>query len=507
MTNRSILFALLCIAVLFGSSLTGSAISNSAEHSYMTRSIISSIERGVSNEEWVDGSINGTWGPDETTIQGTFHGSLTFGRTARIGTFSAEWSSIDNASSGTVHGRFWRKLLIGTSTTAEERPTLCVGTILAVSETKFTATLVGPHMPLTYIKGDHESSFLPPLPGPYGVGVTTLHLIDESRPELFTPDDPDDLREMMVQLWYPIDYDILTPRVDYMDAPTFAWLKDRSPVPLITIPDAAYLFVRPHGRFNVTLANDEPHYPILIFSPGYNGVYQIYTSLIENLASCGYIIASINHPYVSGITVFPDGREIYVSPDPPSDIGLRSVVEDAKFVLDTITEMNVSDPLLQGICDLSRVGMYGHSYGGAATALCCAEDERFQCGLTLDGVFYLDEMPQGITQPFLLQLADKRFNDANVQDMWNNYLHSDAYIVEIAGTTHSGFTDVGVLLNHLVPLIPPRLLGFGTIPPKRHVNITRSFEQVFFDVYLKNRPVEDLSALADLFDDVTFEVK
>jgi hypothetical protein len=56
-------------------------------------------------------------------------------------------------------------------------------------------------------------------------------------------------------------------------------------------------------------------------------------------------------------------------------------------------------------------------------------------------------------------------------------------------------------------LIPPKILGFGTIEPKRMVNITRIFELMFFEVYLKGRPVEDLINLGSEFEDVSFEYK
>jgi hypothetical protein len=150
--------------------------------------------------------------------------------------------------------------------------------------------------------------------------------------------------------------------------------------------------------------------------------------------------------------------------------------------------------------------MYGHSYGGASTSICCYEDERFLCGLTLDGVFYIDYIREGINKPFLMLIAENRFNDDNVKDMWNK-LNNDAYKVQINGSTHYAFTDVAVILKHLVPLISPNLLGFGVIEPKRHVNITRIFELIFFEVYLKNREVEDIINLGLIFNDVQIEYK
>jgi hypothetical protein len=93
---------------------------------------------------------------------------------------------------------------------------------------------------------------------------------------------------------------------------------------LITIPNNAYLFVRPHGRNETTIASRVVS-GWSLFSPGYDGVYQIYTSFIEDLVSHGFIVASINHPYVSGITVFPDGRTVGLA-DVPIDPVARSAV-------------------------------------------------------------------------------------------------------------------------------------------------------------------------------------
>ena len=108
-------------------------------------------------------------------------------------------------------------------------------------------------------------------------------------------------------------------------------------------------------------------------------MFQIYTSFIEDLVGHGFVVVSINHPYISGITVFPDGRTVGLASVPTDPVArsaffnmsLRTIVEDAKFVLDTITEMNATDPDFSGHFDLSQVGMYGHSFGGANTAVCC----------------------------------------------------------------------------------------------------------------------------------------
>jgi hypothetical protein len=381
-----------------------------------------------------------------------------------------------------------------------------------VNETQFSARLISLGAEIIDISGVHESSFLPRLTGAYGVGVKSMKLVDTSRLENFTA-DPTDVREMMLQIWYPTETNTEGTRTEYMDYHTFQWLKGRSPIPLITIPNNAYLFVRPHGRNQTTIATGL--FPLIVFSPGYDGVYQIYTSFIEDLVSHGFIVASINHPYVSGITVFPDGRTVGLADVPIDPVerseffnrSLRTIVEDAKYVLDTLTELNATDPEFSGHFDLSTVGMYGHSFGGANTAVCCYEDDRFDAGLTLDGVFYRQFIPGNITVPFLFMFAENRLiDDATIGYMWN-HTTSDTFLMSIAGSTHYAFTDVGVLLSHLLPMVPPRLLSFGSIAPKRMVNITRTYVTVFFEVTLKGEPLETLLNLSSEFHEVQLDYK
>jgi hypothetical protein len=90
--------------------------------------------------------------------------------------------------------------------------------------------------------------------------------------------------------------------------------------------------------------------------------------------------------------------------------------------------------------------------------------------------------------------------------LWN-HTTNDAFKMNILGSTHNAFTDVGVLLSHLVPLIPPRILLFGSIAPKRMVNITRTYVTVFFEVSLKGEPIETCLNLSSQFDEVQFDYK
>ena len=465
------------------------------------------------SNDWPDGNFQGVWDNRKDNTSGFIWGNLNQGRRPNRGTFSGQWNTTEGLETGTFHGIFYGIILIGKWDNQDTGETNRITGLLHLNETHFSASLISPKSGMIYISGLHEASFLPNLTGSYGVGVKSLHLIDINRPENFTT-DPNDTRQMMIQLWYPIEKTTTSGiKTDYMDYPSFQWLKNRSPVPLFTIPNNAYQFVRPHGHNQTNIAQGV--FPVVIFSPGYDGVYQIYTSFIEDLVSHGFVVASINHPYVSGITVFPDGRtvgpaEVPSDPEERSEffnMSLRIIVEDAKFVLDKITQMNATDPDFSGSFDLSKVGIYGHSFGGANTAVCCYEDERFRAGLTLDGVFYQQFIPGNIDVPVLFIFAEARLaDDSTIMYMWN-HTTNDTFKMNISGSTHYAFTDVGILLSHLVPLIPPKLLLFGSIAPKRMVNITRTYVTVFFEVYLKGEPIEKLLNLSSLFEEVQINYK
>jgi dienelactone hydrolase len=437
---------------------------------------------------------------------------LNQGRQATCGTFFGEWNSSTGNDAGIFRGHFFGFLAVVHWEISGTRRVIRSAGILRLNETHFTAQLYVPGEGKIDISCSHDASFLPKITGPYGIGVKSMQLVDVNRLEKFTI-DPVDVREIMLQIWYPIETSYEGTRTEYMDYPTFQWLKGRSPIPLVTIPNDAYRFVRPHGRNDVNIADGL--FPVVVFSPGYDGVYQIYTSFIEDLVSHGFVVASINHPYVSGITVFPDGHIIGLA-DVPTDpvaqseffnMSLRTIVEDAKFVLDILEEMNATDTEFSGHFDLSHIGMYGHSFGGANTAVCCFEDNRFHAGLTLDGVFYQQFIPGNITVPFLFMFAESRLvNDSTITYMWNHTTNNTCKMT-ILGSTHYGFTDVGVLLSHLVPLIPPKFLSFGTITPKRMVNITRTYVTVFFEVFLKGESIQTLLNLSSQFDEVVLDYK
>src|SRR5882672_11470224 len=108
-------------------------------------------------------------------------------------------------------------------------------------------------------------------------------------------------------------------------------------------------------------------------------VREVYAAQLEDLASRGYVIAAISHPYDGIVTLFPDGRKINYSdkrsPTTPSVEGEANLnqlewhASDIRFVLVELTRANLassSAPPFGGHIGLSHVGAFGHSLGGIA---------------------------------------------------------------------------------------------------------------------------------------------
>lgn len=134
---------------------------------------------------------------------------------------------------------------------------------------------------------------------------------------------------------------------------------------------------------------------------------------MEELASHGYIVVSIDHSYVSAGTVFPDGR---LAPahrlDHFTEDGLRPYLDewvaDARFILDKLSKINAADleDVFTNRLDLTKVGYFGHSFGGAAAAQTMSINSRFKAGINMDGYPFGNAHIRGVKQPFLHLQSD-----------------------------------------------------------------------------------------------------
>lgn len=269
---------------------------------------------------------------------------------------------------------------------------------------------------------DPLKSPLPPPTGPFPVGKVTVHWVDESRIEpLSRNHEP---RELMVDIWYPAEGSSAIP-AGYLDAAAYekAMGADGFQNFFREASEALKQGVQTHAFAAAPYARSAKQSSVLIFSPGGGMVREVYAAQFEDLASHGYVVAAIQHPYDAIVTLFPDGKQIAYSeqrwPKPPSLEGeanlnqLEWTANDIRFVLDELTRANLagSSAPFAGYLDLAHIGAFGHSFGGIAAAHACQLDRRFKACLNEDGVvakrpLFLDVRGWAMDQAFMLILHD-----------------------------------------------------------------------------------------------------
>ncbi|MBC7128610.1 MAG: hypothetical protein H5T45_02630 [Thermoplasmatales archaeon] len=434
--------------------------------------------------DWADGYFTGIAKMNNNTL-GNVEGYIWLGRND----FSGNISGIFKGKKEIKFEGFFYKSLI-----------LCKPFfgILKRDEKNFQAFFITLNGFIT-VEGGYYASFLPKPRGNYSIGVREIHLVDYEREEKLTEIEGD-RREMMLYLWYPTE-ESEGMEYEYMGKETFKWLLKQSY--LFWIPENSYEYVKTHSFLDAKIADGV--FPLIIFSHGYRGYPSMYTSMIEEIVSHGFVVAGICHPHIAGITVFPDGRKIEFT-DLSSynesyrnwwlETAFNEVIGDINYVIDYLLKEFPEN------IDGENIGIYGHSFGGGAALAMCA-DERIKAGLAMDGYFRNSK----VEKPFFMFFVEGRFeNDEFLQGLWEN--SSIAFTAIVNGSAHYDYTDLPVLLPHFAPNIPKYIIpGFGRIEGKRIVNIVNKFTLAFFNVYLKGESIEEIISLSDEFEEVLFYYK
>jgi pimeloyl-ACP methyl ester carboxylesterase len=198
-----------------------------------------------------------------------------------------------------------------------------------------------------------------------------------------------------------------------------------------------------------------------------------------------------------------DGSQV----DKLADTLVRWWTADCRFVLDQLEQLNASDPsgTFRGRLDLERVGMFGHSLGGATALLLCHDDPRCKAGVNVDGAPIGRVIADGITQPFMFVLGDhSRESDttqqpelirnamANMHSIYDRLPEERRVMIEIRAANHFLFSDNGAMLKSPLAMHMLRLLGIVPVDGRRQIAITAHCISTFFGVYLKGAPASEL---------------
>ncbi len=353
----------------------------------------------------------------------------------------------------------------------------------------------------------HESEVTLPVPtGPFSVGRV---LYD------WTDDQPDPLapvsgtkRELLVWIWYPADAKSTSVVDEYRPAATRAAI-ERGQGAFLGLFSHDLSKVRGHSFRDVEVSRARRAYPVVLMRAGGSLEVANYSTVAEDLASHGYVVVGFDAPYRTFEVAFQDGRVIERRPENNPELCLQRAGEerercakrvltawttDMSFVLDRLERLNAGDPsgVFDGRLDVARVGAFGHSFGGAASALFCHDDPRCKAGIDVDGAPHGRVVREGMNRPFMFLLSDhgRERDSGNRQvrgDIGAIYdrLPPDGRVrVVIRGANHFFFSDDAVLRNGIVVWVARRL-GAIRIDGRRQLAITTYCVHAFFDRCLR----------------------
>lgn len=338
-----------------------------------------------------------------------------------------------------------------------------------------------------------RESELPPPTGPYCIGATDFHFVDPARDEPSTPDDPNDPREVMVRVFYPAEVNGGGSYGVYMEGGTLTSAAAEANKPHI---EALLSATSVQYKVDAPMANGE--FPLLLFSPGLGMSYQESTSILEEMTSHGYIVAAINHPYLSRMTAFPDGREVPlvellddVDMWEFLDERLPLLIGDLQLVLDNLITLN-DEPLFAGRIDTDRIGALGHSFGGAASLAFINADSRVTAGINMDGSMPFSAMgTDPVDTPFLIHLAGTHSMaiDSSIVEFWQRGVE-EKWSIHVKTAGHISYSDWPALI---ASFYNGEGIGEdlqGTIDPFHMLQLVRDSDRDFFDAYLKDKIVD-----------------
>jgi hypothetical protein len=369
---------------------------------------------------------------------------------------------------------------------------------------------------------EHKTEITLPAPtGHFAVGRTTYSWVNTAETDEFAP-SLGAKREVVVWIWYPSAAATAATPAEYLPTPWQLAGAQHSGVLMSQFLTRDASLVRAHSTSDPDVSPEQRSYPVVIMRAGGGALTTDYTTLAEDLASHGYIVTGFDAPYRTSFVVLPHDRVVTRPPanDPENlqaDQANRLInrllpmwTSDTKFVVSQLTQLNAAGPSgrFTGRLDMLRLGMFGHSFGGATALQFCHDDSRCKAGIDIDGSPYGSVIQEGLTQPFMFVLSDhgdlsapeNRPVFANIQSIYDR-LPNGRLLITIRGANHFSFSDQILIKSHyLINLM--RMFGVGSLEQRRGLAITAECVHTFFDVYLKGASTASLNKLSQLYPEV-----
>jgi predicted dienelactone hydrolase len=372
---------------------------------------------------------------------------------------------------------------------------------------------------------EHTTAIAMPSPsGPFAVGRTTYAWVNESEIDEFAT-SPGAKRQVLVWMWYPASRSQRDVPTQYLPARWRAAQAKRLGLLLRSFVKRDPAVVHTHSMSEAMVSAEHRRYPVVLLRAGGSALTTDFTTLAEDLASHGFIVVGFDAPYRSFVTVLPDGQVVSRSPaanvenangnlaDPVIGKLLAMWTSDTTFVVDQLVRMNEDQSWkFAHRMDLQRLGMFGHSFGGATALEFCHEDSRCKAAIDLDGIPFGSVVAQGLSKPCMFLLSDHSREMADpvrrqvlgeIRSIYDRLPDGRVYAV-IRGANHFTFSDQ-ILLNSQIAFGILRIIGIGGLEGRRGLGISADYVHTFFDVYLNGAPVASLLNLAGKYPEVRVE--
>lgn len=327
-----------------------------------------------------------------------------------------------------------------------------------------------------------KTSVVPRPSGPGKVGTRVIELVDSTRDDPYLANGAK--RDLLVRFWYPASVAGGCKPAEY--TPPMVW-NYFSQLLGISLPR-----LTTNSCLNAPIT--EGAHPVVVFTHGYTGTFTDYTFLFEDLASRGYVVASVDHTYEATAVDFPDGR--FVKSVFGSHLGktVRNDEEafsfavsvrlgDLKFVVNELERLNASpqSPFL-GQLDMASVAVAGHSIGGLTALLSLQQEPRFRAGIFIDGVVP-DSVFSATKKPVLILTAGREQWGEDECRLWGE-LRGPRLAVNLRASEHVTPTDAVWLAKGVIKT--------GTAGTEKTVSAIRDYIAAFLDVNLRGKPVDPL---------------
>lgn len=364
---------------------------------------------------------------------------------------------------------------------------------------------------------------LPKPSGPYNVGTKDMYFTNTTQ-----EDESNQNKKIPVKVWYPA--------TNVKGLKKATWFSDKKLTKIFcqsnNVPNILdnLALIKTHSYINADILNSNQKYPVIIFSDGFGMFMQQNTLQMEELASNGYIVFSVGHPYDDIACEYSNGeiikqdksstnrffedsnkainqtkllmsehnkdfnrtfiRKCKVTNDKAIDWS-----KDMSFIIDEITLLNNGDikSIYKGKMDLQNIGAFGHSFGGAAVSQLCIDDNRIKSFINMDGTPFGDSTDTIINKPFMLLTVDKN-TKSNLPNCYSSN-QKNFIVVNIPTAKHMNFTD----FNYTMPIIGKMTGMLGKINKKDQTDIMNYYIKTFFDITLKNEEEGNIHKISDKF--------